>query len=332
MKVTKYAAALGLLATTMQPAAAETIALKYATWEPPQAFMVTDLYEPWVADIVAASNGTLEIEMFAGGSLGGPAQQLQNIEGGVSDLGIIVPSQNPGRFPLNEVGELPFLWGDPEVASVAINTMIENGDLEYPGFKVLAGFMTGAYQIHSAKPIESPRDIGRQKLRVAGQVFGKVAGALGANPVGMLTGQVPESISRGAIDGTIQDWSILHAFRISDVTPYHYDYPLGGVVVLMGMNQDVYDSLPADAKAAVDMYSGEAFSRRWAQAVKTETARVKEELGSREDHVIVTPTPEDKAELDEILSGVVEAWGNQDDDHAAVLAAYKEALAAASAE
>lgn len=334
MKILSFAMAAitGILVSAAQPVLGEPIHLKHAAWESPQAFLVSEVYEPWIADIVAASNGTLEIEIFAGGTLGGPAQQLQNIEGGVSDMGLIVPSQNPGRFALNDIGELPFLWTDTRVSSIAINRLVENGDLNYPGFKVLAAFLTGSYQVHSSRPVHNMDDLNGLRTRVAGPVFGSVASALGANPVGMLAGQISETISRGGLDATMLDWTILHAFRISEVTPYHLNYGLGGVIVLMGMNQEVYDGLPAEAKAAVDQYSGEGLARRWSDAVHEETSNVIKILSETQGHEIIEPSAEERAEMDLALASVVEEWGERDAEHAAVLAAFKRELEVVRAE
>jgi len=200
-------------------ALAEPQALTFSVFEPPQAFGPSKVYAPWAAEVSLASKGTIEVEMLAGGQLGSPTAQLKIVQNGVADIAIIIPSFTPGRFPGNEIAELPFLWNDPSVAGIAINRLIENGELKYPGVKVLAADVTGPYQVHASKPINGLDDMAGLRLRAAGPVYAAVAAALGAAPVGMPTPSVAENISRGVLDGTLQDWTLLDAFRIIDATP-----------------------------------------------------------------------------------------------------------------
>ena len=93
-------------------------------------------------------------------------------------------------------------------------------------------------------------------------------------PVGIPTPAVAENISRGVLDGAMNDWTLIKAFRILDVTHYHFEFPLGGVIAVFGMNQKDYNSLPPKAKAAIDKYSGDYFSKLWGDVVKEETKRV----------------------------------------------------------
>jgi len=270
--------------------------------------------------------------MLAGGQLGSPTAQLKIVQNGVADIAIIIPSFTPGRFPGNEIAELPFLWNDPSVAGIAINRLIENGELKYPGVKVLAADVTGPYQVHASKPINGLDDMAGLRLRAAGPVYAAVAAALGAAPVGMPTPSVAENISRGVLDGTLQDWTLLDAFRIIDATPYHFDYPLGGVTALLVMNEDVYEALPAEAKTALKELGGASFARRWGEVLKSEERIVKEKVMSDSNQMAVFPEEVEANRWRTALQPVVDEWAAKSEQNAALLEAFKVELLAAKAE
>ncbi|MEW5424797.1 TRAP transporter substrate-binding protein [Amorphus sp. 3PC139-8] len=322
----KGAIALGALLISAFSAHAEQQKLTFSVFEPPQAFGPAKVYGPWAEDVTKASNGTIEIEMLAGGQLGSPPAQLELVQNGVADLALIIPSFTPGRFPGNEIAELPFLWDDPSIAGIAVTNLVKNGDLEYPGIHVIAADVTGPYQVHSAKPVETLDDMRGLRLRAAGPVFAAATSALGATPVGLPTPSVAENISRGVLDGTLQDWTLLNAFRIIDATPYHFDYPLGGVTALLVMNKDVYDDLPQDAKDALAEYGGTHFARRWGEVLKAEEKAVKESVENDPDQVAVYPNEVEAEKWTEALQPVVEDWAAKSDRNAALLEAFRAEL------
>ncbi|MCW5770092.1 MAG: TRAP transporter substrate-binding protein [Rhodospirillaceae bacterium] len=319
-------AALALFAGT---AAAEPIKLKFSAFEPPKAFGPARVYGPWAKAVNEASKGTVQVEVFAGGALGKPVAQLQIVQDRVADLSQIVPSFTPGRFQYNEIGELPFMWDDPTVAGIAVLRLIEKGLLKYPGVKVLSATMTGAYQLHTVKPVKTLADVKGLKIRAAGPIFGNIVRAIGAAPVGIPTPAVAENISRKVLDGAMNDWTLVEAFRILDVTPNHFVFPLGGVIAILGMNEKSYDALPADGKAAIDKYSGVYYAKLWGDVVKSETDRVVAGVKANPKHHIVVPDAAETARWDAALKPVVAEWAAKSPEHAKLLAAFKAELEAA---
>lgn len=305
VRVGLAALAAVLVATAAQAAPKK---LTFSVFEPPKAFGPTLVYGPWADDVSAASKGSVKIEMLAGGQLGKPADQLNLVENGVADLALVIPSFTPGRFPGNEIAELPFVWKDPSLAGMAVSKMIANGDLKYPGIKILGVAVTGPYQVHAAKPVTSLDDMSGLRLRAAGPIFAAATKALGAVPVGMPAPSVAENISRGVIDGTLQDWTLVKAFRIIDATPYHFDYNLGGVISLIVMNQSVYDGLPADAKAAFEEYDAANFARRWGDVLKSQAAKVVAEVKADPKQKAVFPDAAERKRWDAKLQPVVQDW------------------------
>ena len=323
------AVAAGLAVTLIAASAqAEAVKLKFSSFEPPQSFGPAKVYTPWIKSVDEASGGTLHIDLYAGGALGKPTAQLQIVEQGVADMSLLVPSFTPGRFEYNEIGELPFLWDDPVVAGVAVQHLIDKGLLKYPGIKVLAATMTAAYQLHTVKPVKKLEDVKGMKIRAAGPIFRNVAEAMGAVPVGIPTPSVAENISRGVLDGTMNDWTLMEAFRILDVTHNHFDFPLGGVIALLAMNQKVYDGLPAKAKAAIDKYSGDYFSKLWGNVVNAETKRIVAKVKADGKDTIVEPDAAQRKHWEATLRPVIDQWAAKSPGNKERLEAFEAELAA----
>lgn len=312
-------------------AAADPLKLKFSSFEPPKAFGPAKVYAPWIKAVNKASDGTLDIQLYAGGALGKPTAQLQVVENGVADLAVIVPSFTPNRFKYNEIGELPFLWEDATVAGVAIWRLIKKGLLKYPGFKVVSAQMTAPYQLHADRPIAKIADLKGLKIRAAGPIFGQIVRALGAVPVGIPTPAVAENIDRGVLDGTMNDWTLVKAFRILDVTNHHIQFPLGGVIALLGMNQKSYDSLPPKAKAAIDKYGGPYYAKLWGDVVKAETKEIIAEVKADPKQTIVYPDAAQRKRWKARLQPVIDKWAAAP-EHKKRLKAFKAELDAARKE
>lgn len=330
MKKLVLACAMASLACSAAMAAGPQ-KLTFSVHEPPQAFGPTQVYGPWANDISAASQGTVKIEMLAGGQLGPAKDQLDLVQNRVADMALVIPGFTPGRFKGNDITELPFLWRDPSQAGIAVARLIAAGQLKYPGVKVLGVAVTGPYQVHSDKKVASLGDMRGLRIRASGPISAAVASALGATPVGLPAPSVAENISRGVLDGTFLDWALLKVFRIIDATPYHFEYPLGGTISLIVMNKDVWAALPDKAKAAFDKYGPEDFAARWGNVIKAQDKAVAEQAKADTGQTIVDP---DKAEVDrwtKALTPVVSEWSGKSPENKALLEVFQQALASVRA-
>ncbi|SHK48210.1 TRAP-type C4-dicarboxylate transport system, substrate-binding protein [Shimia gijangensis] len=271
--------ALAGLSSTV--AFAETT-LRFASFEPPVAFLTKNVFTPWAEQVSAASGGTIKVKMFPGGTLGrSPAQQLKLVEDGVADIGWVIPGYTPGRFDEGTVGELPFLVQSSEAGSNAMWKLYEDGLLQgdYKKFKMIGIFTSYPNFVVSTKPVVKPSDMSGLSFRAPGPTLLSALEALGSVPVGGITGPtIAESMSRGLIDGTLSQWGAVSTFRIGEVAEHYLQAPLGATAMLVVMNKDKYDSLPDEAKAAIDAHSGGDFSDLFGKAFDSnvEASGVKE--------------------------------------------------------
>ena len=112
-----------------------------------------------------------------------------------------------------------------EVGSPALWEYIQKNSLdEFKGTKLLAAHLHDGSLLHfSNKQVRNLEELKGQKVRGPTRIGAKVLTALGATPVQMPLPQVPESISKGVIDGAMVPWEVAPALKLQEVTRYHVD-------------------------------------------------------------------------------------------------------------
>jgi TRAP-type C4-dicarboxylate transport system substrate-binding protein len=304
-------ATLALSATLASPVwAADPVKLKFSSFEPPMANITANVLTPFAKAATAASAGTLQIDMFAGGTLGrNPAQQLKLVTDGVADIAWVVLPYTPGRFDDTEIVGLPFVTTNAVEASVALHRLYAADKLVgFKGLKVLALAATPPVGIHGNVVVRQPADLKGKRVRVSGDHLTKVVEALGGAPVQLAGGQIAEALSRGVVDMTLNNWGFVGDFKVNEVTSYHLNMPMGGVAVMIAMRKDKYEALPREARAAIDKASGEVLARRLGGMFdEIETAYV-ERISKSGKNTVLDPSPQDVAAWRAAIEPVNDAW------------------------
>lgn len=300
----------GALLTAATPAQAQTVTLKFASFEPPQAPFTARAFATWAEDVSKASNGALKIEMFAGGTLGrNPLQQFKLVQDGIADIAWTIPGYTPGRFDDTEVVELPFIVNNSTEGSLALTRMLAKDQLV--GFADLKMLMIGnvpPVSLHGKFPIKTLADLKGKRMRAASTVTGKVVEAMGAVPVVIGAPATAEAISKGVVDGTLAEWNFVATFKIDEVAQHHMALPLGGTAVMVPMLKKRYESLPPAARAAIDKFSGEAFARRFAAVGDAQITAVPAAIRAKGKNTIVQPDAAVQDEFKRAVQPVTDQW------------------------
>ena len=268
-------------------------------------------FATWADDVSKASNGTLKIEIFAGGTLGrNPLQQFKLVQDGVADLAWIVAGYTPGRFDDTEVVELPFIVTGATEGGLALTRMLAKDQLV--GFADLKPVLLAnvpPVTLHGRFPIKSLADLKGKRLRTGSPIGGKIAEAMGAVPVLLGAPQTAEAIAKGVVDGTMAEWNFVQTFKIDEVIQNHMQVTLGGTAIMVAMLKKRYESLPPAARAAIDKYSGEAFARRFGNLADGLQISVPEAIVKRGGkNVIVRPDKAVEDEFRKAVSSVATEW------------------------
>ncbi len=322
------AALVAALACWAAGTQAQTVTLKFATIDPAQGQNVTQVIMPLAKELSEASRGALKLDVFPGGTLGrNPQQQLKLVLDGVADIAWVIPGYTPGRFDDTEVVELPFLINNAREGAIGLSRLHARKLIRgLDGLKVLAWSTTAVANFHGKAPIRSIADLRGKKTRASSSEAAKVLQALGAVPVQMGAPQVAESLARGVLDLSLNDWSFVATFRLDEVAEHHLAIPMGALAFMVVMQQAKYDSLPPAAKAALDRYSGEALGVRFADAIEVAANEyMQKSIKSGKGSVVVVP-PAEQAAWRKLTDPVVAAWRKAKPGNEQVYAAFEEEM------
>jgi TRAP-type C4-dicarboxylate transport system substrate-binding protein len=309
------------------------VKLKFAVFTPDAEMTHQIVMKPWVEKVNRESGGTLEIQTFPNGALGrNPALQTKMIQDGIADIAWVIPSYTPGVYLDDDVFELPNIIQSSTEGSVAAWRLLQKGMLRgYDQYYMIALFVTSPYTFHTNFPVRKPEDLRGKKVRVVGTISTDAVKAAGAVPEGMPVTQVVEAISRGVIDGTTGHPISMFDFGISRVANNHYLGKIGTVTLGIFMNKAKFDSLPPQAKAAIENNRGEALSRAFGKMSEDRNAELIAEWRKDGKRLVVEPTADQTAAWDKLLSPVVAAWENKDPRNKALAAEMRKELAATRA-
>ncbi|MBI1245074.1 MAG: C4-dicarboxylate ABC transporter [Alphaproteobacteria bacterium] len=321
----------------VRPASAQAVTLRLHHFLPPQSNGHAKMLAPW-ADIVAkASNNAIKIEIYPSMQLGGTPPQLYNqARDGVVDIVWTLPGYTPGRFPITETIEVPFIANTRGIVNALACEEFGRANLgeETKEVKLLCFWAHDAGLIHSTKQVKTMEDLRGMKLRNPARLTGEALKALGATSVGMPVPQIAESLAQKVIDGAVVPWEVVPAVRIQELCKYHTAIPGSPTLYTAGfflaMNLQKYAGLPGELKKVIDDTSGPAFAKlagnMWDTEAKTVSTMVKER-----GNVITTITEEEKARWVKATAHVTTDWVEQmkgrNIDGAKLIASMKSLLA-----
>ena len=257
-------AALALGAPALTGFAQQSVTLKFHTFMSPQSNVWLNMHKAWMDKVEKDAGGRIKFEGYPAMQLGGsPVQLFDQAKDGVVDIVWTLPGNTPGRFPRSEVFELPFMMNNAEATSRAFWEYIQTqAPDEYRDVHPLALHVHGPGMFHMrSKLIRTADDLRGSKVRGPTRQITKMLGYLGAAPVGMPLPQIPDSLSKGVIEGAVIPWEVVPSVKVHELAKFHSQFdPAGGALYtttfVMAMNKAKYASLPPDLKAIIDRHSG----------------------------------------------------------------------------
>ena len=248
-------------------ASAQEVTLRLHQFLPAQANVPANLLYPWADRVEAQSGGRIRIERYPAMQLGGtPPQLIDQAQDGTVDIVWTLPGYTPGRFPMTEVFELPFMMSDAEATSKAYWDMFQARmkDSEFADVHIIATWVHGPGVIHANRPVEKLEDLRGMKLRAPSRIINTLLGELGATPVGMPVPAVTEALSRGVIDGAVIPWEVAPSVKVEELVRHHTEFAGGEALYtatfVLAMNKARYESLPDDLRKVIDDNSGREVS------------------------------------------------------------------------
>jgi hypothetical protein len=249
------------------------VVLKVHHFLPATSSAQVRLIQPWCDKIAKESGDRLKCQIYPSMQLGGAAQLLDQARDGVADIIWTVPTYAAGRFTKSEVFELPWMAVSAKSGSMALWSYVDkNAQDEFKGVKrIFMHVHDGALFHFPSKQPKTLEDMKGLKLRAATRMNSRMLSALGATPVQMPLPQVPESLSKGVVDGATVPWEGTPAIKLSEIARYSLDVPIGqprisNTIFAFGMNPAKVQQPAARPEEVIDDNSGLAVSA-WAGEV-----------------------------------------------------------------
>ena len=246
------AAALGLAGAVQ---AQQKIEMKLAYFVGDQHAMSQWLIK-WSEGLEKGSGGRIAVKRFPSAQMGPTPGHYDFARTGQADVAWFLHGGTPGRFPLTEIINLPFMAGSAEIGTKVINDATLRAkylDAEHKGIKVLMLFTHQPGGPHTTKKaIRNLDDFKGLRLRFASPTVRDLVGALGATPVGVPPTEISEQLQKGTIDGAFMDYGgVGIAFKLGGIVKYSTELYCYVTSFGLGMNEDYWAKLPPDLKKLV---------------------------------------------------------------------------------
>ena len=210
----------------------------------------------WSDQLAKDSGGRITVKRFPGSQMGPVQQHYDFARTGQADVAWFLHGATPGRFPLTELIQLPYLVGSAEIGTKVLNDpelRAKYLDAEHKGVKVLLLLTHQPGNVNTTrKAIRTVDDMKGLRLRFASPTIRDFVAALGGTPVGVLPTEQVEQLQKGTIDGTFIDYGGAGiAFKMGGIIKYvteMYSYVSSFAVA---MNEDFWKKLPPDLQALV---------------------------------------------------------------------------------
>jgi TRAP-type C4-dicarboxylate transport system substrate-binding protein len=313
---------VGLLAVTLLIGTAmmgwsqtpsKPIELNFAISDPGTHYEVKGVYEVWAREVEKRTGGKVKVNVYPGETLGKQVEQYDLILKGAAQLTILVGPQYPGRFPLTDVFNLPFLIppDGPNSPGKAIRDMVHEKYLNSIYFKDVKVLWKGRYQpnvIHMAKkPVRTLNDIKGQIIGFpGGRIIPAYIKSLGASPEQSPTPEVYTNLEKGIINGQVLPFETQMAFKLYEVAKFVTMTNQGSAAKCLVMRLQTWNSMPPDVQKIIqDMNPwAEDLMYKVGEAAFQRVAGISKNAGVE----IIEFSPAERARWDEATKSVEKNW------------------------
>jgi TRAP-type transport system periplasmic protein len=209
------------------------------------------------------SGGKMKAKAFGGGSLGGDAQVISSLQGGVVEMTLVSPGLLTGLIKEFSVFDLPFMFTSYREVDAVMDGPVGTrllGMLNDKGLIGLGYWDHGFRNLTTAKrPINKMEDISGLKVRVIQiPIFIDTFSALGANPVPLPFPELYTALETGTVDGQENPFASIETSKFYEVQKYaattgHVYNPLVAI-----FSKKIWDKLTEDERRVVQEAATEA--------------------------------------------------------------------------
>lgn len=271
-----------------------------STEQPDNNFLTQNARE-FAADIKAATNGELNINVQSNSVLLKRPEVKRGVQQGVVQAGEMLVAAIGNEDPLFEVDSVPFLassFDQSEKLWKATRPFLAER-LDKQGIVLVYGSPWPPQGIYTKKPVEQLSDLAGVRFRAYSPATSRLVSLMGAVPTTVQTPEVPQAFSTGIIDAMLTSPATGVDSQAWDYVKYYYDAQVFIPQSFVIINKRAFQRLQENVQKAVLEAGERAEQRGWAM--------------SREQTSKLTQTMADKGmvvgQLSEKLAGELHAIG-----------------------
>ncbi|WBU63551.1 C4-dicarboxylate TRAP transporter substrate-binding protein [Paracoccus aerodenitrificans] len=252
---------LALLAQAGSAMAQEEISVSVVNGHPPVFLWVKHLTETFIPTVDAALEGTdykINWTENYGGTLAAVGGELEALEDGLAEVGIVPTVFEPTALPLQNISYFtPFSAGDPKLVMQAMEQLYADQDamreewarygIEHLG----GGFTLDNYVLMTSFPVDSIDDLEGKRIAAPGPAVNWLEGTGAVGVSGNLTTYYSD-IQTGVFEGVITFPTAAAAANLQEVAPYttvtNFGAQYAGALVA---NADWYADQPEEVQNAL---------------------------------------------------------------------------------
>ncbi len=218
---------------------------------------VNGMYETFGQEVEAGSKGELKVDLAYGGSLGNPADRMNQMRRGIIQMSDASDGNYAAIYPDIQVFSLPYLFPDERIAwkvfDGPVGTAMAEDLRKKTGIRVLGWWEAGGFRHFSSnKPIRAIKDFAGQKVRALGPANAKPVEAAGGTAAAIPFNELYTSLKTGVVDAQDNSVSVFRLVKLYEVQKYltlsGHSYSFGP----MGINDAFYERLSPAQKKVID--------------------------------------------------------------------------------
>ena len=230
----------------------------FATDLPPTHFVSTQGAEPLMACISEGTGGEIDFNYLPSGQLVKRNEMVDGLNKGLAQFAFAAVGSESANLPLQGVTMLPGMSPSAIEGTTSWREALDNGGALADEFakvnvKPLQLLLLAPYQIMGTERLDDVADWQGQKVRATGSALTFLTDSIGASAVTMSGNDMFVALQRGTVDATVLSFASVKPYSIHEVaTSYSANMSLGTSASLIGMNQEFFDSLPAETQKVID--------------------------------------------------------------------------------
>lgn len=216
-------------------------------------------YNEFAKKVTEATDGSVTLKVFTGGSLLPPNASMQGVADGVAQVSYHAGTYTPAELPINNlIGNIPFYKSDAAVIALAstefgLTNPAALAEWKKNGIVFGGGYSTASYNLICSSKVETLADVKGKRMRMAGGAWTRFAEHVGAVPVSVPSSEMYIGLDTGSLDCAVTPGDSLVTFSLADVTDSLNTLSVGNYYAgfLWGYNPAFWAGLSADERSAL---------------------------------------------------------------------------------